>query len=68
MESGRKLSNMEVKNHGIFIREAKCGYCGCEFYYSYMKDIQFSHNDDREHTFAYKYVKCPECNHEVKID
>ena len=59
---------MEITKHGAFIEKEKCEYCGCEFLYNIFRDTNFSYNNDREHTIAYKYVKCPECGHEIKLE
>jgi endogenous inhibitor of DNA gyrase (YacG/DUF329 family) len=50
------------------IKEVECPKCHCLFTYNKAKDIRYMYNYDREHTLAYSYVPCPECDLDVKID
>ena len=59
---------MDILKHGCFIERARCKNCGCEFTYNRLREVHYSYNDDRGRTVAYKYINCPGCNQEVKID
>jgi ssDNA-binding Zn-finger/Zn-ribbon topoisomerase 1 len=59
---------MEILKHGKMIKEVECPKCHCLFTYNKAKDIRYMYNYDREHTLAYSYVPCPECNAIVKVD
>lgn len=53
---------MEILEHGNSYRSMKCEECSCKFQYT-RKDIKTATWSED----YYKYVKCPECEHIIRL-
>ena len=57
-----------VTKHGNRMMKATCPQCRCEFLYQ-QNDVQLRERrvNAYESETEYVYLKCPECNGEIKI-
>ena len=60
---------MIILKHGNTLLHGKCERCGCEFLYSKREvETEYERINAYESEILYRYVKCPECNAQIKID